>query len=577
VKRHIVAAVLAMLCSLVVVGTAAGWDKPAPPPAPPISQIEQQDQGNASDQQQVQVLPIAPQLNVQNVNVLTSGDVQQGDANDANTGQANQQEGTQVAVQQGGGESKGSPCGSCSQAQPEPSGSADQSVDQHQGNESDQKQVQVVPIAPQANVQNVNAGTGGNVSQGDANNANTGQANQQENTQVAVQSGGGPGGGQSQTTDQAQGNTSSQGQAQIVPIAPQANVQNVNVLTSGDVRQGDANNANTGQANQQQNTQVAVQKGSGGPSHDGCDCNPKGPRPGSGDPAANQHQGNWSKQKQVEVVPVAPQLNVQNVNVGTSDVRQGDANNANTGQASQQHNTQVAVQRGVPAPDHGPTSPSWSSKPKGHGPTSHGGSSIRQSQGNWSSQKQLQVVPIAPQANVQNENLLTFGKVSQGDANNANTGQANQQHNTQVAVQEAGHPSHPAPGRAGCKPGGKCQGGCKPDGKCQDGCKPDGKCQDGCKPDRKCQDGCKPAGKPGPPKPGTRRIEQHQGNWSSQKQLQLIPIAPQLNLQNVNLLTFGSVRQGDVNNANTGQASQQQNTQIAWQQERLPHGGMPPA
>jgi hypothetical protein len=32
--------------------------------------------------------------------------------------------------------------------------------------------------------------------------------------------------------------------------------------------------------------------------------------------------------------------------------------------------------------------------------------------------------------NVQNVNLLTFGDVEQGNANNANTGQANQQANT---------------------------------------------------------------------------------------------------------------------------------------------------
>jgi hypothetical protein len=39
-----------------------------------------------------------------------------------------------------------------------------------------------------------------------------------------------------------------------------------------------------------------------------------------------------------------------------------------------------------------------------------------------------------------------------------------------------------------------------------------------------------------------------------------VPIAPQLNVQNVNVLTFGEVEQGNANNANTGQASQQQNT-----------------
>jgi hypothetical protein len=529
VKRHIVAAVLATLCSLVVVGTAAAWDNQQPP-AQPTGHIDQA-QGNASDQQQVQVVPIAPQLNVQNVNVGT-GSVKQGDANNANTGQASQQQSTQVAGQKGGGESKDSPCASCSPWEPASSGSGGQSVDQHQGNSSDQQQVQVVPIAPQANVQNVNAGTSGDVSQGDANNANTGQANQQHTTQVAAQSGG-PGGGQSQTTDQGQGNHSSQGQVQVVPIAPQANVQNVNVLTSGDVSQGDANDANTGQANQQQNTQVAVQKGSGGPSHDGCDCSTKEPQ-AAGDPSVDQHQGNSSEQKQVQVVPIAPQLNVQNVNVGTGDVEQGDANNANTGQASQQHGTQIAVQHGGSDPK-GPMGPMEQTSPMGS--PSAGGSSIDQGQGNRSEQKQLQVVPIAPQANVQNVNVLTFGDVSQGDANNANTGQANQQHATQVAVQKTARPGYPAPGK----------------------------------------DGCLPAGKPTPPSSGDERVKQHQGNWSKQRQLQIAPIAPQANFQNVNALTWGWVAQGDANNANTGQASQQQSTQIAWQQERLLHGGAPPA
>jgi hypothetical protein len=66
---------------------------------------------------------------------------------------------------------------------------------------------------------------------------------------------------------------------------------------------------------------------------------------------------------------------------------------------------------------------------------SAGGQSIRQRQGNWSRQKQFQFIPIAPQANFQNVNFLTSGYVEQGDVNNANTGQANQQQNTQVAVQ----------------------------------------------------------------------------------------------------------------------------------------------
>jgi hypothetical protein len=44
--------------------------------------------------------------------------------------------------------------------------------------------------------------------------------------------------------------------------------------------------------------------------------------------------------------------------------------------------------------------------------------------------------------------------------------------------------------------------------------------------------------------------------------VQVLPIAPQLNLQNVNVLTFGEVEQGDAANANTGQAVQQENTQV---------------
>jgi hypothetical protein len=47
-------------------------------------------------------------------------------------------------------------------------------------------------------------------------------------------------------------------------------------------------------------------------------------------------------------------------------------------------------------------------------------------------------------------------------------------------------------------------------------------------------------------------------------------------VQNVNVGT-GGVKQGDANNADTGRASRQQNTQAAWQQERLPHGDPSPA
>ncbi len=424
-KRLLMVAVVTVVAALTAVGTAAAWDNPTTPPSPPTQSIEQ-GQGNQSSQSQVQVVPIAPQVNVQNVNVLTGGDVDQGDANNANTGQANQQQNTQVAVQKDGGD---------------PSGGQSQTVDQGQGNHSSQGQLQVVPIAPQVNVQNVNVGTHGDVEQGDANNANTGQANQQHNTQVAVQKSSGgsrhdgcncssaPTGGDP-SISQHQGNSSTQKQIQIVPIAPQANVQNVNVLTFGDVHQGDANNANTGQANQQHNTQVAVQKTGGGPTKtDGC-AQPSG----SGEQSVTQRQGNWSGQKQIQFIAVAPQLNLQNVNLGTwGDVRQGDVNNANTGQANQQSGTQVAIQRAGTAAES-----SWSPTCCTSVPPSSGSQSVSQHQGNWSWQKQFQFIPIAPQLNAQNVNFLTWGYISQGDANNANTGQANQQENTQLAFQRGG-------------------------------------------------------------------------------------------------------------------------------------------
>ncbi len=75
------AGVALMLVAGVSVASAGGLLTPALPP----------QQGNDSDQGQIQILPVAPQLNAQNVNVLTSGDVEQGNANNANTGQAAQQ------------------------------------------------------------------------------------------------------------------------------------------------------------------------------------------------------------------------------------------------------------------------------------------------------------------------------------------------------------------------------------------------------------------------------------------------------------------------------------------------------
>jgi hypothetical protein len=224
-----------------------------------------------------------------------------------------------------------------------------QSIDQSQANASENEQIQVVPIAPQVNVQNVNVLTGGDVEQGNANNANTGQATQQENTQVAAQNGSVASTGQSQTSQQGQGNASENEQIQIVPIAPQVNLQNVNVLTFGDVEQGNANNANPGQATQQQNTQVAGQSSDGaetkkhgyGAKSGECRCSSQL----TGGQSIRQWQGNWSENEQIQFIPIAPQLNAQNVNILTfGDVEQGNANNANTGQATQQQNTQLASQ-----------------------------------------------------------------------------------------------------------------------------------------------------------------------------------------------------------------------------------------
>lgn len=64
-------------------------------------------QSNESDQAQVQVVPVAPQVNVQNANVATFGDVEQGDANNANTGQAAQQENVSVGGSHAGGQVDG--------------------------------------------------------------------------------------------------------------------------------------------------------------------------------------------------------------------------------------------------------------------------------------------------------------------------------------------------------------------------------------------------------------------------------------------------------------------------------------
>jgi hypothetical protein len=509
------------------VGVASASDLlPQAAPATPAQQ-------NDSDQGQVQVVPIAPQANVQNVNVATFDDVEQGDANNANTGQAVQQENTS--------ELQGQPAHDSSSY----SGGQSQAG---QENDNDQGQVQVVPIAPQLNVQNVNVATFDDVEQGDANNANTGQAAQQENTSERQATHNGTSGGHSQA---GQENDSDQGQVQVVPIAPQANVQNVNILTFDDVQQGDANNANTGQAAQQENTQSASSHGSksksGGASHAGA-------------------QKNDSDQRQVQIVPIAPQLNVQNVNIATfDDVEQGDANNANTGQAAQQENTRKGSSSGKSGygRSHGSKCDRCTSKHSG-------------GQRNDSDQRQVQIVPIAPQANVQNVNLFTFGDVEQGDANNANTGQAAQQGNARKGGSSHGkHESKPC--------GGNCEPGHEPkpcDRKYEPRHEPkpcDRRYESKHEPkpcDRKYEPKheSKPCDRKYEPKHDAKPSHSNdcpagdkrsgQRNESDQRQVQIVPIAPQLNVQNLNLFTFDDVEQGDANNANTGQAVQQRNSQL---------------
>ena len=266
------------------------------------------------------------------------------------------------------------------------------------------------------------------------------------------------------------------------------------------------------------------------------------------------------------MLPIAPQVNAQNVNVLTlGEVEQGNANNANTGQASQQENSASAGATRRPAPTE--TCGSCGSKP------------AVTSQKNTSGQKQVQVLPIAPQVNAQNVNVLTLGEVEQGNANNANTGQASQQENSARMSSGCNTGCRPGPCRTHCYPKpapSQCHWHCHP-APCHAHCHPT-RCHAHCHP-APCHLHChaKPAPRPcecqaqpteRPPcgcQPswmtcGCEPKDSRQENVSSQRQIQILPIAPQLNLQNVNVLAFGDVEQGDANNANTGQASQQVNT-----------------
>ena len=80
--------------------------------------------------------------------------------------------------------------------------------------------------------------------------------------------------------------------------------QNVNVLNGG---------VSTGQREQRQH-------GSGGPAGERAAVGPRlpGAYKGDGGPARPPAQQNDSDQGQVQVVPIAPQLNVQNVNALTA-------------------------------------------------------------------------------------------------------------------------------------------------------------------------------------------------------------------------------------------------------------------
>jgi hypothetical protein len=393
-KRHLTAVAAGLALALVSAGNAlADGSSPVPLPAPGT-------QSNDSSQGQVQIVPIAPQLNVQDVNVLT-GDVEQGDAANANTGQTAQQENTAVGQSQAGSQS----------------------------NESSQGQVQVVPVAPQANVQNVNVATFGDVEQGDAANANTGQTAQQENTAKGA-AGTSPakhgcGGCTPSKHSGGQSNRGFQEQVQVVPIAPQANLQNVNVLTFGDVEQGDAANANTGQTTQQENTRVSPHdkqepkrcydacKPQYGPeprpcgSYDACEPQPK-PRPCD----SQAKHGSYGEHGSYDRCEPRPE----------PKPRPCDSQ-AKHGSYGEHGSYDRCEPRPEPKPRPKPKPCGSYGKHRSH-PPEHGGG-----QRNESRQGQVQILPIAPQLNVQNVNLLTFGDVEQGDAANANTGQVAQQSN----------------------------------------------------------------------------------------------------------------------------------------------------
>jgi hypothetical protein len=191
-------------------------------------------------------------------------------------------------------------------------------------------------------------------------------------------------------------------------------------------------------------------------------------------------------------------------------------------------------------------------------------------------------------------NILTFGDVSQGDANNTNSGQATQQDATQVILQDRRSgggkcdkcppPKH-EPKPCECPPPKNeepkhepkpCE--CPPPKQEEPKHEPK-PCE--CPPPKHEKPKCDPCGKKhGKPKcdPCFRKkhskrsgqsARQRQANVAEQEQVQIATLNEQANLQNVNILTFDPVSQGDANNSNSGQAAQQENTQVILQRQRV--------
>ncbi|MGB2874673.1 MAG: hypothetical protein WBB76_04275, partial [Gaiellaceae bacterium] len=151
--------------------------------------------------------------------IANSGDTYQGDANNTNSGQANQQENRQASFS--GDNHKSSDCG-CSQPKEKPQGDCGCSQPKEQSH-----------------------GDCGCSQPKEQSHGDCGCSQKKDDS------------GQSQT------NSGRQSQVQILTESEQFNLQNLSVLNSGDTYQGDANNSNSGQANQQENRQASFTGGKG--------------------------------------------------------------------------------------------------------------------------------------------------------------------------------------------------------------------------------------------------------------------------------------------------------------------------